>query len=711
MKSNRVLTGSSYRWSVALLSLALSMGATPRTARAISNRTLISPAGVAGDNLGNLVSDAGDVNGDGYADVIVGAPLNDAGGANAGRAYVYFGGPAMDAVADLTLTGAAANDQFGTSVSGAGDVNGDGYDDVIVGAPFNDVGGIDAGRAYVYYGGPNADATADLVLTGAAAGDRLGNSVSDAGDVNGDGYADVIVGATLNDAGGTDAGQAYVYYGGAPANSVADLVLTGAAASDFFGFPVSGAGDVNGDGYADVIVGATGSDAGGVDAGRAYVFYGGPLADAVADLTLTGAAASDQFGYSVSAAGDVNGDGYADLFVGAPFNDTGGTDVGRAYVYYGGPGADAVADLTLTGAAAGDNFGLSVAGAGDVNGDGYGDLVVGASGNDAGGSNAGRAYVYFGASAPDAIADVILTGAAAGDDFGWSVSGAGDVNGDGYGDVVAGAILNDTGGVNAGQASVVAVYPYQVMTPNGGDQWVAGSPGTVRWRGHDPADIYLSTDGGATWLVVAAGVGGLDENEFTVTVPGPATNLAKVRLTYAGQAPKHSNSDTSDGVFRIVLPITPPAAAARVQSTFLGGAGDDFGVSVASAGDVNGDGYPDVIVGADMNDAGGTDNGRAYVFYGGPGADAVPDLTLTGAVLGENFGNSVAGAGDVNGDGYDDVIVGAYHNNALGSFTGRAYVFYGGPSADAIPDLTLTGAAASDFFGASVSGAGDVNRD
>src|SRR6185503_15215080 len=200
---------------------------------------------------------AGDVNGDGYADVIGGADGNDAGGGNAGRAYVYYGGPGADAVADLTLTGAAAGDQYGFSVSTAGDVNGDGYADVIVGAYRNGAGGVDAGRAYVYYGGPVADATADLTLTGAASDDQFGYSVSTAGEVNGDGYADVIVGAVRNDAGGVDAGRAYVYHGGPAADAIADLTLTGAAAGDFFGVSVTTAGDMNGDRYADVIVGAS----------------------------------------------------------------------------------------------------------------------------------------------------------------------------------------------------------------------------------------------------------------------------------------------------------------------------------------------------------------------------------------------------------------------------------------------------------------------
>jgi len=252
----------------------------------------------------------------------------DAAGVPAGWNMAVPGDPSIL----IAPTGAAASDLFGFSVAGAGDVNGDGFADLIVGAFANDAGGANAGRAYVYYGGPAGDATADLTLTGAAAGDEIGVSVAGAGDVNGDGFADLIVGALGNNAGGPIAGRAYVYYGGPAADAVADLTLTRAAAGDNFGQSVAGAGDVNGDGFADLIVGAN-NDAGGGNAGRAYVYYGGPAADAIADLTLTGAAAFDNFGVSVAGTGDVNGDGFADLIVGAPYNDAGGADAGRAYVY------------------------------------------------------------------------------------------------------------------------------------------------------------------------------------------------------------------------------------------------------------------------------------------------------------------------------------------------------------------------------------------
>ncbi len=287
------------------------------------------------------------------------------------------------------FTGCAAGDQFGISVSDAGDVNGDGYDDVMVGARWNDTGGGDAGQAYIYYGGTNMDNTADVVLTGAAAEDLFGNSVSSAGDVNNDGFDDVIVGAWWNDAGGWAAGQAYIYFGGKSMDSVADVILTGAGPGYYFGFSVSGAGDMNNDGYDDVIVGASSNDS-----GRAYIYYGAASMDNTAEVVLTGSATGDYFGRSVSDAGDVNKDGYEDVVVGAD-------GAGKAYIFYGGANTDSTSDVIFSGESASDYFGKLVSGTGDVNNDGYDDVVVGAFQNDAVAKDSGRAYVYFGGSGMD----------------------------------------------------------------------------------------------------------------------------------------------------------------------------------------------------------------------------------------------------------------------------------------------------------------------
>jgi hypothetical protein len=564
----------------------------------------------------------------------------------------------------------------------------------------------------VYFGGPGADAVADLTLTGAAAGDQFGVSVGGAGDVNGDGSDDVIVGSSFNDAGGADAGRAYVYFGGAFSDTVADLIVTGAAVNDQLGTSVGTAGDVNGDGFADVIVGAPMSDAGGVDAGRGFVYFGGPTPDTTADLVLTGAAAGDFFGTSVGTSGDVNGDAFADVVIGAPNNDAGGVDAGRAYVYYGGPGVNPIADLILTGAAAGDEFGYSVGAAGDVNGDGSSDVIVGARGNDTGGANSGRIYAYFGGSEADATADVEISVARAQDLFGHAVGGAGDVNGDGLGDVIAGANFNDAGGLVSGRAFVFSIYSYVVLSPNGGDLWVGGEPVKVRWLGHDLADLEISFDSGGTWSTLAAGVGGVETNEVTVTAPSVATAFARVRLAYSGEVVTQSTSDASDGVFRIALPEAPPSVAHRLDLQLSGEAAQDrFGNASKGAGDVNGDGFDDVIIGAFGNDAGGAVAGRAYVYYGGPAADTAPDLTLTGAAAGDNFGIAVASAGDMNGDGFADVIVGAIRADAGGVDNGRVYVYYGAPAPDPTADLTFNGQATNDLFGVSVATAGDVNGD
>ncbi len=369
--------------------LLLPTGAETPVAEAAARAAFFLSGGVPGESFGCSVAGAGDVNGDGYGDVIVGAYQSGPVGQPVGRAYIYFGGLRPQNRPDVILSGEAVGDAFGVCVAPAGDMNKDGYADVIVGAYQNDARGANAGRAYVFFGGPRPHERPDLILNGEAAGDAFGYVVSSAGDVNHDGYGDVMVGAYQNDAGGKDAGRAYVFFGGARPDDRPDLALTGASAGDAFGFAVSGAGDMNKDGYADVIVGAYHNGAGGKDAGRAYVYYGGAAPSERPALVLTGEAAGDAFGYSVSGAGDVNGDGFGDVAVGAYGNDAGGSAAGRAYLFFGG-GADVVPDFIQTGEATLDNLGFAVSGAGDVDGDGTADLVVGAPYSD---GEAGRAYL------------------------------------------------------------------------------------------------------------------------------------------------------------------------------------------------------------------------------------------------------------------------------------------------------------------------------
>jgi hypothetical protein len=712
----------------------------------------------AGDSAGISVSSAGDVNGDGIDDLIIGAPRGDNGGAGAGEAYVIYGIAGTNR-GTVDLTGLSASDGFviqgdmagdgaGRSVSSAGDVNGDGIDDMIIGAYRGDDGGYNAGEAYVIYGIEGTDrSTVDLtnltasdgfVIRGDAAYDQAGLSVSSAGDVNGDGIDDLIVGAPTGDNGGDNAGEAYVIYGIA-GTSRGTVDLTGLAASDGFviqgdlitdqaGHSVSSAGDVNGDGIDDLIVGAIGADPGDQNAGAAYVIYGisgnsrGTVdlsALAVSDgFVIQGDAAFDYAGFSVSSAGDVNGDGIDDLIVGAFFGDDGGNLAGEAYVIYGVAGNTrgtvALTDLAasdgfvIQGDAAGDYAGRSVSAAGDVNGDGLDDIIVGAPGGGNGGDSAGEAYVIYGfRNAPSA------SGLPASQTVATTQPTLLDLSG---------LVISD-------------VDPTGTMTLT-----LTATGGTLE-AVDDPDLTITALDDGATFTFVGTLA---DLNAYLAaggtirltTVPGLlGTGAAGVTVTVNDD---DGAGDVVVGTLAIdVIPAFAPvidlSSLNAVQGYLIQGddVGDTAGFSVSGAGDVNGDGIDDVIVGARWGDDGGNDAGEAYVVYGVAGSDrGTVDLTglaasdgfiIQGDAAGDQAGYSISSAGDVNGDGIDDLIVGAPFGDDSGYNAGEAYVIYGVEGSDR-GTVDLTGLAASDGFaiqgdttsdtlGRSVSSAGDVNGD
>ena len=535
-----------------------------------------------GDLSGTAVSSAGDVNGDGYDDLIIGARGADPNGLNSGETHVVYGGArtpgangvlelsALDGTNGFTLTGIDPDALSGAAVSSAGDVNGDGYDDLIIGARGADPNGVRSGETHVVYGGANApgangvlalsalDGTNGFTLTGIDPGDVSGYSVSSAGDVNGDGYDDLIIGARGADPNGGSSGETHVVYGGASApgtDGVLDLsaldgtngfVLTGIDSGDRSGRAVSSAGDVNGDGYDDLIIGANRADPNGARSGETYVVYGGASApgtdgvlalsalDGTNGFTLTGVDADDVSGRAVSSAGDVNGDGYDDLIIGANGADPNGERSGETHVVYGGaraPGTDGVLALaaldgtngfTLTGIDPGDGSGAAVSSAGDVNGDGYDDLIIGASRADPNGERSGETYVvHGGASAPgtdgvlalsalDGTNGFALSGIDTGDRSGFSVSSAGDVNGDGYDDLIIGADRADPNGARgAGETYVV----------HGG---ATGTESTVpvTAQGTVSADSFTGNAGADTFTEIATDDvvrGGAGDDSISVT--------------------------------------------------------------------------------------------------------------------------------------------------------------------------------------------------
>ena len=435
------------------------------------------------DYLGVSLAGAGDVNGDGLDDLFLGAHGVDEAGSKAGAAYLFLG-PAAEASspadADAALIGEDEMDFAGMAVAGAGDVDADGHDDLLVGALYHSANQESAGAAYLVLGPAEGTidlATANSIFYGEGSQDYAGTSVAGAGDLDGDGYADLLVGAPYFDAssepnGLGNHGAAYVVTGPASASltlSEATARLAGEAPEDYAGTALAGAGDVDGDGYADILVGAYAEDEGGTDAGAAYLWLGpvtGERSLTDAHAKLLGEQVDDLAGMAVAGAGDTDGDGHADILVGASREDSGGVDAGAAYLLLGpisgGTLTLASADAKLQGARGGDTA-CRVAGAGDVNGDGLDDVLVGAQAEDSGGTNAGAAYLLLGPVSGTlrlSSADAELRGETAGDDAGLAVNGAGDVDGDGFADILVGARYHDAGGEDRGAAYLLLGSAY-----------------------------------------------------------------------------------------------------------------------------------------------------------------------------------------------------------------------------------------------------------
>jgi hypothetical protein len=518
------------------------------------------------------------------------------------------------------------------------------------------------------------DGTSGTVFTGVAGGDLSGNSASSAGDINGDGFDDLMFGAPGADPVGSNAGSVYIVFGqagGFPAefdlstlNGTNGFRIDALVSGDDLGVSVASAGDVNGDGLDDLVIGASKADPNGNRSGTAYVVYGKSTPFA-ATLNLTtldgsngyrfdGAATSDRAGFSVSGLGDVNGDGLADVVIGSTSADDGVTvDTGRSYVIFGSTAAmpavltagslTGTNGLIITGPTTGDSAGFSVSSAGDMNGDGIADIRIGAPGSMVGANNsAGKTYVVFGQtsgfpvdfnlSTINGTNGFVIEGDAADQDLGFTGSAIGDFNGDGFGDLLIGA-------------------PASTDPASAGNAYVIFGQGAAF-----PTTVTLASLNGTNGFVIQ----GVDPGEVT-------------------------------------------------------------GFNVSGVGDVNGDGFDDLLIGVHMADGGGFENGEAYLLFGRSGGFAATlslasvsgngGMVINGANVLDHAGRYVSGAGDVNGDGFADLLVAARDADVgVNNDAGETYLIYGRDftgvvtEAGAVTGDTHTGSAARDLI---IAGAGD----
>ncbi len=664
----------------------------PEGAVALSSADIAWYGGSASAAFGDAVTGLGDIDGDGDDEVAVG--WSRAGGT--GYVYLFLGGSAYSGTttAGASRSGAFVGDAAaGSALAGLGDFDGDGLRDLAIADRTRS-----RGTVYLVTSRDLVDDTiltgeADHTLTGAITGSAAGTSLGSPGDVDGDGLDDLLVGDPGDSAAHAAAGAAYLLLGGTTAASLddADAVYTGEYASDAAGTVVAGAGDINGDGAPDLLLAAPSADHTTAGDGKVYVLYdtaSTPLA--WADVILYGTSASAGVGTALAGPGDVDGDGYADVLVGIPGDDTGGTDAGAVALLFGplssGRRPITSADVTLTGRTAGNGFGRAVAGAGDVDGDGRMDIVAGDPNVDATLANVGAAWLWYGAptSGTTATADVTFTGTRASDGAGRVVAGIGDLDGDGFDDVTVAS-------TTASASSTVTSTGY-AWTILGGARTA-----TVTI----PATFDLADDADGDGLSEVAG--DCDDTRLT-TAPGLAETCGD------------GVDDDCDGVDDPCAPtgeVDADDAAARIYG---GESGDDAGDAVV-VGDFDCDGIDDLAIGDAGWDNGTGDVGAALIVYGPLGdgivSDASADAIVTGAVDEDRIGRALA-AGDTDGDGCDDLILGDSDATGGAAGSGRVYVvrgpISGTYSVSTVADLLLNGVAASDGAGTRVA-AGDIDGD
>ncbi len=421
---------------------------------------------VSSDQLGRSAA-TGDFNGDGNDDLAGGIGGYDSPASGTGGAAVWYGPMTASESyngADLLFGGSTSTSAYHGYAMAAADHNGDGMDELVVGAYY---AGSYYGLGYIVYGRASrgssslALAGSTATMTGAVTYDYFGWAVGGGDDLDGDGYEEIVMGAYGTDTPSSSAGAAYLYYGSSTTRSsasasAADFTVRGISASSYLGYSVATVPDVDGDGFGEMLVGAYYDSTSASYAGSAYLFLGdstrrsGVVSASTADYRWGGLTSSDYFGYDVAGLGDINGDGYGEVGVNAYYADGAVTSAGALYIYNGGGALPTTASATLYGTTAYDYFGKAAYSPGDQDGDGVNDIAVGAWGQDTGYTSSGAVYFWYGpvsGSLSASTADASFHGPSSGGDsyLGWTMPDrATDLTGDGVPDLVAGGYYDDS---------------------------------------------------------------------------------------------------------------------------------------------------------------------------------------------------------------------------------------------------------------------------
>ena len=646
--------------------------------------------GGGGDGFGVSFSTLGDPFADGGADFVIGRPWIANANGTGGQVKIYDGEPGALFGAPDSILGFSAFEGFGYSVAGVGDVNGDGFGDLLVGAPYRSTGGHSStGKAYLFLGGAlgynHVPAWTFETLVDDA---YVGFHVAWAGDVNRDGYDDWLVGAPYTTDGEASEGAVYLFYGsGGPLSTVPVWTQTSDHINAYLGYSCAGVGDVNGDGYADIAIGAPGDEnpmGKTADEGSVSLFAGAPGVPSHTPVKKWyGQWVSAGLGSAISPVGDVDADGYADFIAGAPFYTDTQTNQGIANVYFGGPSFPLLATpVMVKQSIANAHFGYSVGSAGDVNGDGFADFMVGAPDTPQG-TGSGAAYLYFGNEARAfAFPSDEFDGNTLNSAMGVSVGQLGDVNGDGRTDYAAGEPNSVGAGLmyyRGGQA-----IPYSVDLRLAGQGYYEST-----YLGYTATTADMDGDGFDD-LIAASPIGGQEGD-----------NRGYISYWRGGPKPFPAAG-------------APPLSGATPDWTYTGTQPLGLiGFSLANAGDVNGDGYEDLLSGGYNWANGEAAEGHAILFYGSPsGPGALPNWEVESNEAGSESGLSVAGGGDLDGDGFDDIAIAAPYAAGGGSGRGVVRIYKGAALGPAhLPWVTLSGAQDDANFGISCAIVGDIDRD